>query len=51
VPRERIAGFEPKDVAPPPSLLDPTGTGGIKGRRKSRKDKLRETAAGSGRGV
>ena len=46
VPRERIAGFEPKDVAPPPSLPDPEGTGGIKGRRKSKKDKLREAAAG-----
>jgi ATP-dependent RNA helicase RhlE len=45
VPRERIAGFEPTqspdDVARP--VAD--GTGGIKGRRKSKKDKLREAAA------
>jgi superfamily II DNA/RNA helicase len=46
VPRERIAGFEPKDVAPAPSAVDPQGVGGIKGRRKSKKDKLREAAAG-----
>lgn len=38
--RERIAGFEPTQapVAPP-------STGGIKGARKSKKDKLREAAA------
>ncbi|HYR25952.1 MAG TPA: DEAD/DEAH box helicase, partial [Aquabacterium sp.] len=51
VPRERIAGFEP---TPPttteggPALAGPTGldpNGGIKGRRKSKKDKLREAAA------
>jgi superfamily II DNA/RNA helicase len=46
VARERIAGFEPKDAAPAPSALDPQGVGGIKGRRKSKKDKLREAAAG-----
>lgn len=45
VPREQVAGFEPKDVAPAPSLTDPEGTGGIKGKRKSKKDKLREAAA------
>lgn len=41
LPREQIAGFEPKE-------LEPTGsppTGGIKGARKSKKDKLREAAA------
>ena len=42
LPRERIAGFEPATVAPPPR--DPHG--GIKGKRKSKKDKLREAAAG-----
>ena len=36
VPRERIPGFEPTESAPPPT------TGGIKGPRKSKKDKLRE---------
>ena len=40
LPREQIEGFEPVDtVVPAPA------TGGIKGRRKSKKDKLRETAA------
>jgi ATP-dependent RNA helicase RhlE len=41
IARERIAGFEPKDFTPPPR--DPHG--GIKGKRKSKKDKLREAAA------
>jgi hypothetical protein len=40
VPREIIAGFEPRD-APPAAA---TNGGGIKGKRKSRKDKLREAA-------
>lgn len=39
IPRERIAGFEPTEAPPPPL------TGGIKGHRKSKKDKLREAAA------
>ena len=39
--REQIPGFEPMDLAPLPS----PSTGGIKGRRKSKKDKLREAAA------
>jgi ATP-dependent RNA helicase RhlE len=43
LPREIIAGFEPLEVAPPlPSAVEEPGTGGIKGRRKSKKDKLRE---------
>lgn len=41
VPREEVPGFEPTEHVPPPS----PGTGGIKGRRKSKKDKLREAAA------
>lgn len=41
ISREEIAGFEPMEEAPPAS----PGTGGIKGRRKSKKDKLREAAA------
>ena len=41
IPREEIAGFEPTEKAPPSS----PGSGGIKGRRKSKKDKLREAAA------
>ena len=40
LPREQIKGFEPVETEiPPPSA------GGIKGRRKSKKDKLREAAA------
>ncbi|MFH1497562.1 MAG: DEAD/DEAH box helicase [Verrucomicrobiota bacterium] len=41
IPREQIPGFEPVEVEPPP--LDPNG--GVKGKRKSKKDKLREAAA------
>lgn len=41
VPRERIAGFEPAVPAEPAAA----GNGGVKGRRKSKKDKLREAAA------
>lgn len=36
--RETIAGFEPVDL---PTVPEPTGTGGIKGKRLSKKDKLR----------
>lgn len=41
VERERVDGFEPTETAP----AAPAGHGGVKGRRKSRKDKLREAAA------
>ena len=50
VPREVIVGFEPAapaapaDSQPPP----PDSNGGIKGRRPSRKDKLRAAAAAQG---
>ena len=43
VPREQIAGFEPAAAPVPPMPAD--ASGGIKGRRKSKKDKLREAAA------
>ncbi len=49
IPRERVAGFEP--AAPvlntaDDDALDPLpAAGGVKGRRKSKKDKLREAAA------
>ena len=43
VPREQVPGFEPAAMPIPPAAVDPTG--GIKGRRKSKKDKLREAAA------
>ncbi len=39
--REQLAGFEPKELAP--EVRDVHG--GIKGKRKSKKDKLREAAA------
>lgn len=40
VVREQVAGFEPTDA--PPVVA---ATGGVKGKRKSKKDKLREAAA------
>ncbi|MDL5031838.1 DEAD/DEAH box helicase [Pelomonas sp. APW6] len=43
VPREQIAGFEPTDAAP-----EGAATGGVKGRRPSKKDKLRAAAARAG---
>ncbi|WP_426336134.1 DEAD/DEAH box helicase [Pseudoduganella sp. R-31] len=50
VQRERLAGFEPTTAAKPlpPGASD--GTGGIKGKRKSKKDKLREAAANTNNG-
>jgi superfamily II DNA/RNA helicase len=44
VPREQVAGFEPVETGGP-SAHDPSSTGGIKGKRPSKKDKLREAAA------
>ncbi len=46
VPRERIGGFEP--VAPPPAAPPAVAddNGGIKGRRPSKKDRLRAAQAG-----
>ncbi len=38
--REQITGFEPVEVAPV-NAVDPQGTGGVKGKRPSKKDKLR----------
>ena len=38
--REQVVGFEPVDSAPV-HAADPAGTGGIKGKRASKKDKLR----------
>ena len=46
VPREQVPGFEPEaDAVTPPA----DEAGGIKGRRKSKKDKLREAAAAATR--
>jgi superfamily II DNA/RNA helicase len=44
--REQIPGFDPREVEAPAPLVAPGG-GGIKGRRKSKKDKIREVAARS----
>jgi hypothetical protein len=41
---EVMDGFEPAHGATP-RLHDPDGTGGIKGKRPSKKDKLRAAAA------
>lgn len=41
LPRETVAGFEPVEQAPAPTA----NPGGIKGRRRSKKDRLREAAA------
>lgn len=41
IPREQIPDFEPRIVEVPPSPEAPA-SGGIKGKRKSKKDKLRE---------
>jgi ATP-dependent RNA helicase RhlE len=38
--REQVAGFEPVEVASV-NAADPQGTGGVKGKRPSKKDKLR----------
>ena len=44
VPLEVLPGFEPTEVAPPLSPLN-DGNGGIKGKRPSKKDKLRAAVA------
>jgi superfamily II DNA/RNA helicase len=46
LPRERIAGFEPVELAVPAS----PATGGVKGKRKSKKDRYREALAAAERG-
>lgn len=45
LPRERLAGFEPQEAPEKTSAPIASPTGGVKGRRKSKKDKLREAAA------
>jgi len=42
--REQVAGFEPVETAQP-GAADPLSVGGVKGRRPSKKDKLRQAAA------
>ena len=46
VQREQLAGFEAKELAPL-NQADPAGTGGVKGKRPSKKDKLRAAAGPS----
>ncbi len=46
--RERLPGFEP--IATAPALAGP-GAGGVKGKRKSKKDKFREAASRGTRGA
>jgi ATP-dependent RNA helicase RhlE len=45
VPRETVAGLEPLPAAVQPHPASDVAHGGVKGRRKSKKDKLREAAA------
>ena len=47
VTREQVAGFGPVEVAPV-NASDPQGTGGVKGKRPSKKDKLRAAVVTSG---
>jgi ATP-dependent RNA helicase RhlE len=57
IARERVTGFEPKEDSSSTSVSraerspSPVQTGGIKGKRKSKKDKLREAAAARARFV
>ena len=52
LPREQVAGFEPTEVAPDGTAPAPAaaapGTGGVKGKRPSKKDRLRAAAAARG---
>jgi superfamily II DNA/RNA helicase len=44
LPREQVVGFEPTDLPQPARDGGSDAAGGIKGKRKSKKDKLREAA-------
>jgi len=44
LPREQVVGFEPTDVPQPVGDGGLDAAGGVKGKRKSKKDKLREAA-------
>lgn len=48
LPLEQIAGFEPNESATPVAAPAAPGNGGIKGKRPSKKDKLRAAAARNG---
>ena len=45
LPREEVQGFEPVEVAVASAARADAGAGGIKGKRPSKKDKLRAAAA------
>jgi ATP-dependent RNA helicase RhlE len=47
LPREEVAGFEPVEFPLPPVASAANANGGIKGKRPSKKDKLRAAAAQS----
>ncbi len=44
---EQVPGFEPVEIAPV-NAADPQGTGGVKGKRPSKKDKLRAASSRQG---
>jgi superfamily II DNA/RNA helicase len=44
LPREQVAGFEPAEVEAESVATAVPGTGGVKGKRPSKKDKLRAAA-------
>ena len=49
LPREQVAGFEPAEDADAAATAAAPGTGGVKGKRPSKKDKLRAAAAAAGK--
>ncbi|MCT9809675.1 DEAD/DEAH box helicase [Acidovorax sp. Be4] len=50
LPREIVPGFEPEEVAPTPVPGAADGNGGVKGKRPSKKDKLRAAAQAAAEG-
>ena len=48
LPREQVPGFEPLELEVASVALTAPGTGGVKGRRPSKKDKLRAAARAAG---
>jgi ATP-dependent RNA helicase RhlE len=48
--REQVEGFEPVEMELAPAVVAEAGVGGIKGKRPSKKDKLRAAAAAAARG-
>lgn len=48
LPREQIAGFEPEQTAAAPEQAPSDPNGGVKGKRPSKKDRLRAAGQGTG---